>query len=194
MSNIQVSIMYFINNGLQNPFLDWIVPIIYSFADVRVMLTLMILVFISSRILMKEKINKIAMFCIIAFCLASVFILLSKIFYPSTRPFVAFEWIRLTVNDNGFYSFPSGHFAIATMILSIILMNVDKYKKELFALSILYLLTLAFVVIYGGVHYPIDVLGGFIIGVLSAIITVRYLGFLTEYLDNFLTKYFDKYF
>ena len=194
MSNIQVSIMYFINNGLQYPFLDWIVPIIYSFADVRVMLTLLILVFIASRVLMKEKINKIAMLCIIAFGLASVFILSSKIFYPSTRPFVAFEWIRLTVNDNGFYSFPSGHFAIATMILSIILMNVDKYKKELFALSILYLLTLAFVVIYGGVHYPIDVLGGFIIGVLSAIVTVRYLGFLTEYLDNFFTKYFDKYF
>lgn len=189
-----MDLLYFINVGLQNPILDRIVPIIYTFADLRVVFTLLVLALICSRIFKKDKINKIAILCIIAFLFSSVFIFLSKTFYPSTRPFIAFDWIRLTVHDNGFYSFPSGHFAIATMVLSIILMNVDKYKKELFAISIFYLMILAFVVMYGGVHYPIDVIGGGIIGLLSAIVTVRYLTFLAEYVDGFLTKYFDKYF
>lgn len=194
MGNIQIDLLYFINNGLQNPFLDKIVPIIYSLTDVRVIFCLIILVLIGSWIFKKERINKIAILCFIAYFLSIVLIMISKTFYPSTRPFLALEGIRLVVHDNGFYSFPSGHFGISVTVLSVILMKADKYKHELLALSIIYLLILSFVVMYGGVHYPIDVIGGGIIGLLSAIVTVRYLGFLAEYIDKFLTKYFNKYF
>ncbi len=38
MVNMQMELLYFINNGLQNPFLDIVVPIIYSITDVRVIL------------------------------------------------------------------------------------------------------------------------------------------------------------
>ena len=51
----------------------------------------------------------------------------------------------------------------------------DKHKRELIVLSLTYLLILSFVVIYGGVHYPIDVIGGGIIGIISAKIVVRIL-------------------
>ena len=51
----------------------------------------------------------------------------------------------------------------------------DKYKRELFVLSLIYLLILSFVVFYGGVHYPIDVIGGGIIGLISALIVVHVL-------------------
>ena len=53
-------------------------------------------------------------------------------------------------------------------------MKAENHRHELLAISILYLLILAFVVIYGGVHYPIDVIGGGIIGVVAAAIVVRY--------------------
>lgn len=191
MGNIQIDLLYFINNGLQNPFLDWIVPIIYSITDVRVILAIILLVLISSLILKKDKINNIAILCLAAYCFSIVFIMISKTFYPSPRPFLALEGIRLAVHDNGFYSFPSGHFAISTVVVSVILMRVDEYKKELFALSVLYLLILAFVVMYGGVHYPIDVLGGGIIGFLSAFIIAHCLG---DYIIDRYMYYKNKYF
>ena len=36
MGDIQLDLLFFINNQLQNPFLDMVVPIIYSITDVRV--------------------------------------------------------------------------------------------------------------------------------------------------------------
>ena len=124
--------------------------------------------------------------CIIAFFVSSAFILMSKTFYPSPRPFMVLEGIRLAVNDNGFYSFPSGHFSVTVTVLSIIMMKVKKYRRKLFVLAIAYLLILSFVVMYGGVHYPIDVIGGGTIGLVSAVITVRYLDFLADYVISFL--------
>ena len=174
MGNIQIDLLYFINNGLQNSILDAVVPIIYSFTDVRVMLSLILLALFFSWMLKKDKINEIAILCLFAYCLTIAFTMVSKTFYPSTRPFIALEGVRLVVHDNGFYSFPSGHFAISSAIVSVILMKAENHKHELSLLSILYLLILAFVVIYGGVHYPIDVIGGGIIGVVAAVIVVRY--------------------
>jgi len=64
---------------------------------------------------------------------------------------------------------------ISTTILSVIILTADKYKRELIVLSIIYLLILSFVVFYGGVHHPIDVIGGGIIGIISALIVVHVL-------------------
>jgi len=64
---------------------------------------------------------------------------------------------------------------ISTTILSVIILTADKYKRELIVLSIIYLLILSFVVFYGGVHYPIGVIGGGIIGIISALIVVHVL-------------------
>ena len=74
-----------------------------------------------------------------------------------------------------FILFPSGHFGISTTVLTVIILMADKHKRELIVLSLTYLLILSFVVIYGGVHYPIDVIGGGIIGIISAKIVVRIL-------------------
>ena len=175
MGDIQLDLLFFINNQLQNPFLDMVVPIIYSITDARVIFTLIILVLIGSRIFKNNKITKIALYCLAAYCLSIVLILISKTFYPSPRPFIAYEAIRLVVHDNGFYSFPSGHFGISTTVLTVIILVADKHKRELIVLSLIYLLILSFVVIYGGVHYPIDVIGGGIIGIISAEIVVHIL-------------------
>ena len=69
MGNIQIDLLYFINNGMQNPFLDKIVPILYAMADVRVIYALTILIFIVSWKLKKDKIkkNSIFMHCCLLF-------------------------------------------------------------------------------------------------------------------------------
>ena len=187
-----MDLLYFINNGLQNPFLDKIVPIIYSITDVRVIFSLIILVLMGSWIFEKEKISKIAILCLVSYCFSIVLIMISKTFYPSPRPFLALEGIRLAVHDNGFYSFPSGHFGISVTVLSVILMKADKHKGELLSLSIIYLMVLAFVVIYGGVHYPIDVIGGGLIGLASSLILVHFLGdYVIDKASYFKNTYFN---
>ncbi|WP_407377067.1 phosphatase PAP2 family protein [Methanobrevibacter sp.] len=186
MPNIQTELLYYINNTLQNPFLDQIAPIIYHIADVKVTLILIILAVIISWKLKKDKIFKLAALCLIGFLVSSLFVGLGKTFYPSPRPFMVLDGIRLAVIDNGYYSFPSGHFADTVMVLSIILMKTKKYRKFLFVPAIAYVMILAFVVMYGGVHYPIDVIGGGTIGLISAIITVSYLDFIVDYIINFL--------
>lgn len=175
MGNIQIDLLYFINNGLQNPILDTLTSAIYTITDVRVIFALIMLVLIGSWIMKKDKINEIALMCLIAYCFSIVLIMISKTFYPSTRPFIALEGIRLVVHDNGFYSFPSGHIGISATVVSVIILATEKYKRDLLALSVVYILILSFVVLYGGVHYPIDVIAGIIIGIISGAVVVRVL-------------------
>ena len=181
MSNIQVDLIYFLNNGLQNPFLDWIVPVIYSITDIKIVFAIIILALIGSWALKKDKVGKVAIICILGFVLTCIIAFILKKFYPSIRPINALEGIRMIIHDDGFYSFPSGHFAISTMTLSVILMNVEKHRTAWLTVAIIYLLVLAFVLIYGGIHYPTDIITGGIIGVVSAAIAVYYLGFITQY-------------
>lgn len=87
MGNMQMELLYFINNGLQNPFLDIVVPIIYSITDVRVIFALIILVLIGSLILKKNRITKIVLYCLAAYCLSIVLIMISKNFLSKSQTF-----------------------------------------------------------------------------------------------------------
>ena len=66
MGDIQLDLLFFINNRLQNPILDMVVPVIYSITDVRVIFALIILVLIGPRIFKNNKISKIALYCLAA--------------------------------------------------------------------------------------------------------------------------------
>lgn len=109
-----------------------------------------------------------------------------KTLYPVPRPFMALEGIRLAVDNNGFYSFPSGHVAVIVSVLSVVVMKVDKYRIGLLVLTVMYVAAVAFVVMYGGVHYPSDVIGGLIIGLVSATVSLRYLDFAVGHVMGFL--------
>lgn len=60
------------------------------------------------------------------------------------------------------YSFPSGHTSIATAMSYVLSKEYDKY----FLMVIPFIV--AFIRIYMGVHYPSDVLGGFLLGIVIA--------------------------
>ncbi|WP_295723117.1 hypothetical protein [uncultured Methanobrevibacter sp.] len=61
-----MDILTFINNGMHNPILDIIVPIVYEITDVYVLTILVAILFIASWLLKKEKYKKI--WCINRFC------------------------------------------------------------------------------------------------------------------------------
>lgn len=105
-----------------------------------------------------------------------------------TRPYDAIEGLVNLVDKQVDYSFPSGHtgaaFAVAGAFLMIAIAGlpvviksgiISRTKTSLAykfftAVTIVFSFIIAFSRLYVGVHYPTDVLGGFIIGIASSII------------------------
>ena len=101
---------------------------------------------------------------IFAFFLAWIIANLIKIIFPTVRPFEVNGQIAHTLFANSDGAFPSGHSA-AAFALAVTVWFHDK------KVGVIYLLTALIVGIsrvLGNVHYPIDILGGAILGSLVA--------------------------
>lgn len=87
-----------------------------------------------------------------------------RFFFPRERPFVVLDVHDLFVVSSS--SFPSGHAAFFFAFSTIVFF----YNRTLGALF--YVLTLAICTarVAAGVHYPSDILGGALVGVVSAIL------------------------
>ena len=68
--------------------------------------------------------------------------------------------VRPLVTEMPFESFPSAHAAI-TLALAIV---VARYHRRLGKLLILFAVLVGLSRLYVGVHYPVDVIAGFVIG------------------------------
>jgi undecaprenyl-diphosphatase len=90
------------------------------------------------------------------------------------RPYQVLEGIRVIGKIWENCSFPSGHLAVSSAALLVIgyLYNLKKNWFILFAS--LFILILGFARIYAGMHYLSDVLGGIIIGILSALFIIYF--------------------
>lgn len=86
-----------------------------------------------------------------------------KLLFHSPRPFDLFSQVKSLIPETG-YAFPSGH---ATFFMALAVSFYFFHKKAGYVF-------MAFAVIIGlariiaGVHFPIDILGGFALGVLVA--------------------------
>lgn len=104
-----------------------------------------------------------------------------------TRPYEAVEGLVNLIEKQKDFSFPSGHtgasFAVAGALLLIALLGlpvaagsgkISRTKlsaayKICAVLAVIYAVIIAFSRLYLGVHYPTDVLGGFLLGIGSSI-------------------------
>jgi len=90
-----------------------------------------------------------------------------KIFSHRARPYVALESVNKLVLENGdFKSFPSGH---ATIFFAIA-MAIYFFNKKLGIIFFLGAIIISIARIFVGIHWPSDILGGAMIGIISAII------------------------
>ncbi|MFA4975358.1 MAG: phosphatase PAP2 family protein [Candidatus Paceibacterota bacterium] len=95
----------------------------------------------------------------LAWILAYIF----KILFHTQRPFDIFSKVISLFSETG-YAFPSGH---ATFFMALAISIFFNHKKVGY-IFIFFALVIGIARIIAGVHFPIDILGGFILGFLIA--------------------------
>lgn len=89
-----------------------------------------------------------------------------KVALAHPRPFVVLSETILLVPDQAGYSFPSMHTALTVAVA----MSVLVHHRRLGKLLLLFALLVGLSRIYVGVHYPVDVLAGGLIGAVIAVL------------------------
>ncbi|MDO8659441.1 MAG: phosphatase PAP2 family protein [Candidatus Parcubacteria bacterium] len=93
-----------------------------------------------------------------------------KYLIHADRPFIKLQNVFSLFPETG-YSFPSGH---ATFFMALAFALYFSHKKVGYVFMFFALL-IGLARIVGGVHFPIDILGGFIVGFLTSYIVYRFL-------------------
>lgn len=119
--------------------------------------------------------KKAFLLTIIALPIAVLLIKMIHLFYFEPRPFVTFNFTPL-VSEPANASFPSRHATIAATIAFAYFYFKSKWSLLLLPTA----LWVGISRVYVGVHYPLDILGGFLVGAISLIIALQIKNFLKK--------------
>lgn len=110
--------------------------------------------------------------------LSNTFVELSKTTFHRLRPCnnPDFKGIMRVVHQSNSFSFFSGHAGNSTIAMTFLFLILRKYYKYAF-LVFLYPLLFAYSRIYLGVHYPLDILTGYVYGIVFGIIFYKFYKF-----------------
>jgi len=90
-----------------------------------------------------------------------------RFFYHRPRPYIVLESAQKIISENkDFSSFPSGHAAFFFALA----MGIYFYNKKLGILFFIATILMGIARIFVGVHWPTDILGGAIIGIIFSVI------------------------
>jgi undecaprenyl-diphosphatase len=170
--NENISLFYLIN-GINNSFLNWVMPILTNFGSLIAWILICIFIYIFGG----SYGRKVAVLCLIALFLTDITVIILKYVVAEPRPFLTMPNVNLLISISG-NSFPSGHTASSFTAVTTIGLKYHLKSKGWKYWLIYPLLTFAILVgfsrIYIGVHYPYDVVFGAFIGVVCAIIVLKY--------------------
>lgn len=178
--SIDVAIFYFINGTLANPVTDRLMPFVTDVKHWYLVYVLLwfIILFKGGRYRVGLAIGMILLVIVSDQLSSSVL----KHLFERPRPCKVLENVRLLVGCTDSYSFPSSH-AVNNFAAAMFFTFFYKHLKWiLFSVASIMALSRIFV----GVHYPSDVFGGALIGIL--------IGYALALIYNFILKKIYSYF
>ena len=156
---IDKQIMVFLNKTISNPIFDYIMPIItnQNFLVFSGLILIGYLAYFGGK---RGRIT-IVVLLIAAGISDAICFQIIKPWVGRIRPSHEFyEYINLLVSKGGKYSFPSNHAANSFVFATVLSYFYDRSRTFLYLLAS----TIAFSRVYVGVHYPLDIIFGSIIG------------------------------
>lgn len=158
--SFEIQILDWIQNCLRTPFGDAVMPAITSFSDngeVWIILGIVLLFF--------KKTRKLGFAVLTALLLKVIFCdNVIKPLVARPRPFVENPAAKVLVELPSSYSFPSGH--TSGSFCAAMALVFGRAKKWLWIPSVVLASLIAFSRLYVYVHYPTDILGGIVLGVI----------------------------
>jgi undecaprenyl-diphosphatase len=157
---------YMINLQTQNGFFDLIMPVL---SDIKLWRIPLILAAMVAAILGGRRARVTVLLAVILLVLSDQ--ISSHVLKPlisRQRPCHVLEGVRLLVPCRGRLSFPSSHATNNFAIWTLMMLRHKKLGAYLFVFP----LGVAYSRVYVGVHYPLDVVGGAILGALCAFCVV----------------------
>lgn len=170
--NLDLELFYFINNGMQNPVFDAIMPPLSNAGGFVTLLGLCILAIILLKYFKKDEYLEIAKICLIALILSGIIAASLKLFFHQPRPFTVLSNVRQLTVPSELNSFPSGHTSSTLAVVTVLVWKMRE-NKLLVCLLVAFALIISFSRIYVGVHYPHDVAAGAIIGIVSGVVVLK---------------------
>lgn len=178
--NLNTEIFYFINNGLSNPFFDFIMPRI---SDLGGLAFLAIVCAIALLLTRKNVFNSGKYYGLVklfagAIILSVIITAPLKLLYSQPRPYLVLSHVNVLTSSVDPNSFPSGHSSTTLSVMSVLFIKSRDYFTRhnlvrIFAVA--FAVVIAFSRIYIGMHFPLDVVVGAIIGIASGVLVCRYL-------------------
>ncbi len=160
--SIDCSVLLFLNRTLANPFFDFIMPYITEEDYWRIPIGV---VWFALVIFGGKKGRITALLVVVILTLSDQ--LSSAVIKPwvnRVRPCFVVEGVRLLIDQSGSPSFPSSHAANMAAMATLFSVKYRRYTAVFISIAGL----VAYSRIYVGVHYPSDLLGGALVGVLCA--------------------------
>ena len=169
LANLDTNTFLYLN-GLtgHSSFFDSIVVFFAEYLPYILVVTIVWLVW-KGTLDMRQKFYMLSVVFFSAFFARFGFASLIRFFYHRPRPFLAFHIQPLFPESS--YSFPSGHASFFFALAFAIYFYNKKWGMWFLVATIL--ITTARVI--AGVHYTTDILGGAVVGLVSAYLTFKYL-------------------
>lgn len=159
--------LFFYGFAKQSPFID---GVIVFFADylAYILVAIIIAVIVFGKNTRAEKIRQGIQLIVAGILSRGIMVEIIRFFYQHPRPFFEFPQIHPLLVESS-YSFPSGHAAFFFALSAVMYRQNKTFGTILFVASSI----MGIARIMAGVHYPLDILGGAILGTIIGLLSVK---------------------
>jgi undecaprenyl-diphosphatase len=163
---VDIKILIFIIENVRNPILDNLLYFLTTIGNKGI-----IWIIISVIMLIKRRTRKVGITILLALLLGLIFgEIILKPTVGRLRPFLKYAGFESVISNLSSYSFPSGHTTSSFAAAAVIYIKKIKYRMVYIILALL----IAFSRIYFTVHYPSDIVGGIILGLICAYLATQF--------------------